>query len=196
MGYENDEIKRRIRIRDVLKRYGGMEPDRKGFCRCPFHREKTASMKIYDSNDSFYCFGCGQAGNAVNLCAAFFGISYLDALKRIDADFGLNVFRPTSTMERTRQAAKHKLEQRRKEQRAAWRKEQYYKLIDFAKELEKMPLSAAVSHDIAYIDRLLDKFRKSENEPFDGVPDDFDADARIAALKTKYGRGDFNSESS
>jgi DNA primase (bacterial type) len=195
MGYENDEIKRRVKLRDVLKRYGGMEPDRKGFCRCPFHGEKTASMKIYDSNDSFYCFGCGQGGNAVNLCAAFCGISYLDALKRIDADFGLNVFRPTSAMERTRQAAKRELEQRRKEQQAAWCKEQYYKLNDFAKELEKMPLSAAVSHDIAYIDRLLDKFRKSENEPFDGVPDDFDADARIAALRTKYREGDADGSS-
>lgn len=198
MNFEADEIKRRVPIREALKRCYGIEPDRRGFCLCMFHGEKTPSMKINDKRNDFYCFGCNAHGDVIDLYRNAYGLSYSDALRRIDADFGLNTFRPMSTLERTRQAARREKERREKERRIEWRKEQYLKLNDFAKELDKMPPSAAVSHDIEYIDRLLGRFRKSEIEPFDGVPDDFDADARIAALKTKYEneRGDFDSESS
>ena len=58
----SEEIKKAYSMRDVLARYG-IQPDRAGFIRCPFHKEKTASMKIYQ--DSYYCFGCGAAGDTL-----------------------------------------------------------------------------------------------------------------------------------
>lgn len=33
---------------------------------CPFHTEKTPSLKLYP-NDTFYCFGCGAWGDALNV---------------------------------------------------------------------------------------------------------------------------------
>ena len=45
-----EEIKQQNTMRDVVTRYG-IEVNRSGFCKCPFHNEKTASMKIY--KDSF-----------------------------------------------------------------------------------------------------------------------------------------------
>ena len=55
----SEEIKKTYSMRDILGRYG-MQPNRAGFICCPFHKEKTASMKIYQ--DSYYCFGCGAHG--------------------------------------------------------------------------------------------------------------------------------------
>lgn len=55
-----EEIKQQNSMRDVIKRYG-IKVNRSGFCLCPFHSEKTASMKIY--KDSFYCFGCHVGGD-------------------------------------------------------------------------------------------------------------------------------------
>lgn len=55
-----DEIKQSVSMREVVERYG-IHIDRKGFCCCPFHKEKTASMKIYKS--SYNCFGCGANGD-------------------------------------------------------------------------------------------------------------------------------------
>lgn len=198
MNFEADEIKRRVPIREALKRCYGIEPDRRGFCLCMFHGEKTPSMKINDKRNDFYCFGCNVHGDVIDLYRNAYSLSYSDALRRIDADFGLNTFRPMSTLERTRQAARREKERLEKERRIEWRKVQIDKLTDFFKELRGMPLTAPVAHDLKHIEGLLDRFTKSEIEPFDGVPDDFDADARIAALKTKYEyeRGDFNSESS
>lgn len=37
------------------------------FCCCPFHKEKTASMKIYPSTNTFYCFGCNKSGDVITL---------------------------------------------------------------------------------------------------------------------------------
>lgn len=61
-----DEIKR-IPMRDIIGRYG-LRPDRGGYIRCPFHTEKTGSMKIYP--DHAYCFGCGWYGDQIDFISA------------------------------------------------------------------------------------------------------------------------------
>ncbi len=33
---------------------------------CPFHNEKTPSFVVYPDTQSFYCFGCGAAGDVIN----------------------------------------------------------------------------------------------------------------------------------
>lgn len=55
-----DEIKASRSMTDVIGMYG-FRPNRQGFICCPFHKEKTASMKI--NKDKFHCFGCGQHGD-------------------------------------------------------------------------------------------------------------------------------------
>lgn len=56
----SEELKASITMSEVVRQYG-IGIDRKGFCKCPFHHEKTASMKIY--KDSFFCFGCHESGD-------------------------------------------------------------------------------------------------------------------------------------
>lgn len=57
---------------------------------CPFHNDKTPSLKIYP--DHFYCFGCGENGDATGFVAKLFGMTQLEAAKKISYDFGLNIF--------------------------------------------------------------------------------------------------------
>lgn len=54
------EIKQQYSMREIVERYG-LRPNRAGFIPCPFHKEKTASMRIY--KDSYNCFGCGANGD-------------------------------------------------------------------------------------------------------------------------------------
>jgi hypothetical protein len=55
-----EEVKQNNPMPEVVRRYG-IEINRAGFCRCPFHNEKTASMKIHPT--SFFCYGCGAGGD-------------------------------------------------------------------------------------------------------------------------------------
>ena len=59
---EISEIKQKLPISHVLDHYNH-QPDRNNMLRCPFHDDKTASLKIYTSTNSFHCFGCGKSGD-------------------------------------------------------------------------------------------------------------------------------------
>ena len=81
-------IKDRLTMREVIERYG-FETDRRNKIICPFHNEKTASMKIYDT--SYYCFGCHASGDVIKFVQTLFNLSFPETLKKIDVDFNLNV---------------------------------------------------------------------------------------------------------
>lgn len=68
-----EEIKQQYTMRDIVERYG-LKPNRAGFICCPFHKEKTPSMKIY--KDSYYCFGCGEHGDIFSFVMRYEGVSF------------------------------------------------------------------------------------------------------------------------
>lgn len=80
-----EEIKDLYSMKDILERYGLQQPNRAGFICCPFHKEKTASMKIY--KDSFYCFGCGSGGDIFSFVQEMDGISFKEAYAALGGDY-------------------------------------------------------------------------------------------------------------
>ena len=60
---------------------------------CPFHADRTPSMKL--NEDYFYCFGCGAHGDAIDLAARLFGLSGYEAAKKLAADFGIAGQKPS-----------------------------------------------------------------------------------------------------
>lgn len=86
-------IKDRLTMREVIERYG-FETDRRNKIICPFHNEKTASMKIYDI--SYYCFGCHASGDVIKFVKTLFNLSFPETLKKIDVDFNLSLFERVS----------------------------------------------------------------------------------------------------
>lgn len=58
---------------------------------CPFHNEKTPSFTVYPDTRSFYCFGCGAAGDAVNFVKKIENLDYLDAVKTLAQRAGLQM---------------------------------------------------------------------------------------------------------
>lgn len=67
----------------------GYKPDRAGRILCPFHHEKTPSMKIYSGNRGFYCYGCQTGGDVVKFAQRVFECSPIEAAKRIADHFGV-----------------------------------------------------------------------------------------------------------
>lgn len=100
-----DEIKEKISTADVFERYG-YAVNSKGFVCCPFHQEKTPSMKVYKGNNGYYCFGCGASGDIFTFVMKLFDLSFNEAVKKLNDDFYLNVIpdRKLTRLQRLEQA--------------------------------------------------------------------------------------------
>lgn len=84
-------IKSTLSMRDVVEMYG-FDVNRGGFIICPFHTEKTASLKIYsEPGKGFYCYGCGIGGSVIDFVMLLFNIPFRAALVRLNADFQLRL---------------------------------------------------------------------------------------------------------
>lgn len=131
-----ETIKERLPLETVVVCYTGEVPH-KNKIRCPFHTEKTASFTLFPNN-SYYCFGCGVSGDVITFTEKMFGISFGQALTRLNTDFGLMLpiggkkDRRTAGELRKRAEEKHKkeLEKRRKV------KEDYWHFFDYLLWLE------------------------------------------------------------
>lgn len=56
--------------------------DQRGFALCPFHSEKTPSLKK-DKENRWYCYGCGKGGDVVDLIMSMYDIKMGEAIKKI-----------------------------------------------------------------------------------------------------------------
>ena len=81
-------IKQSLTMQEIACFYG-FKPNRQNYIPCPFHSEKTASLRLYDK--SFYCFGCGTGGDFIKFVQLYFNISFAQALIRINSDFRLGL---------------------------------------------------------------------------------------------------------
>ena len=82
------DIKDRVDLKDLV-RYYGLEVDRGGFACCPFHNERHPSFKVYE--DHYHCFGCGEHGDHVDFVQKLYGLTNIEAAKKISHDLGLGL---------------------------------------------------------------------------------------------------------
>lgn len=117
-------IKEILTMDQVARRYG-FEPTRAGFMKCPFHHERTASLKIYPGHKGWHCFGCGKGGSVIDFVMELYGIGFAQAVVRLNADFGLGL-----TAERPSPSARTKVleERRRAAEKARRMREEYWVL--------------------------------------------------------------------
>jgi DNA primase len=87
MSAELEKIKEVVTMFDLVQRYG-IDVNAAGFAQCPFHQEKTPSMKIYERG--YKCFGCNSGGSIFDMVMKMFNLNFKDAKERINHDFGLS----------------------------------------------------------------------------------------------------------
>ena len=134
-----EEIKDLYSMKDILERYGLPQPNRTGFICCPFHKEKTASMKIYPKD--FHCFGCGSHGDIFTFVMLMDGLSFKEAFKMLGGDSEDSF----STRLKIYQAKKKREMQRKAEDKLKRKRELNYLLLSvYRKWLDRLePLSDA-----------------------------------------------------
>lgn len=85
-----EEIKAQLSAKDVFEFYG-LNTNSKGFVCCPFHAEKTPSMRVYDGKRGFFCFGCGANGDVISFVMKFFSLPFSEAIAKLNEDFCLGL---------------------------------------------------------------------------------------------------------
>lgn len=90
-----ETIKAVVAVPQAAERYG-LQTDRSGVCRCPFHEDRHPSLKL--NEDYFYCFGCGAKGDVIDFVAQLFGLSSFEAARKLAWDFGIDPSKPPAAM--------------------------------------------------------------------------------------------------
>ena len=64
-----EAVKQSVTTRQAAEHYG-IHVGRNGMACCPFHHDKTPSMKL---DRRYHCFGCGADGDVIDFAAALYG---------------------------------------------------------------------------------------------------------------------------
>jgi DNA primase len=72
---------------------------------CPFHSEKSPSFSVSPTKQFYHCFGCGKNGNAISFLMEHAGMNFVEAVKDLAQQYGMQVpEEETSPEERARAA--------------------------------------------------------------------------------------------
>ena len=63
-----ETVKQSVTTRQAAEHYG-IRVGRNGMACCPFHNDKTPSMKL---DRRYHCFGCGADGDVIDFTAALY----------------------------------------------------------------------------------------------------------------------------
>jgi len=101
----------------------GIPVNRRGYLKCPFHHEKTPSLKIYEGDGGWHCFGCGANGSVIDFAMKYYKLTFSQAIVRLNSDFmlGMPLGRQPSIRERrVAEAERLRREQAKQDWSAAW----------------------------------------------------------------------------
>lgn len=76
-------VKHSVTTRQAAEYYQ-LRVNRAGFIACPFHDDRTPSMKV---DARFHCFGCGADGDVIDFAARLHGLDAKPAAEKLAADF-------------------------------------------------------------------------------------------------------------
>lgn len=86
------ELLNRVDVVDVVGRYVTLKKGGANLMGlCPFHGEKSPSFSVSPTKQFYHCFGCGANGNAIGFLMEHAGMSFIEAVKDLAQQTGLQV---------------------------------------------------------------------------------------------------------
>ena len=106
------DLLNRIDVVEVVGRYVRLKKAGANFQGlCPFHNEKSPSFSVSPTKQFYHCFGCGAHGNAIGFLMSYGGMGYVDAIKDLASQVGMQV----PEIQRSPEQAKRESERKEKE---------------------------------------------------------------------------------
>ncbi|MBS3996473.1 MAG: DNA primase [Hydrogenophaga sp.] len=86
------ELLNRVDVVDVVGRYVQLKKGGANLMGlCPFHGEKSPSFSVSPTKQFYHCFGCGANGNAIGFLMEHAGMSFIEAVKDLAQQAGLQM---------------------------------------------------------------------------------------------------------
>jgi len=86
------ELLARADVVDIVGRHVQLKKGGANFMGlCPFHGEKSPSFSVSPSKQFYHCFGCGKNGNAISFLMEHAGMTFIEAVKDLAQQYGLQV---------------------------------------------------------------------------------------------------------
>ena len=87
-----NKIRNSINIVDVIGNYVPLSSKGRNFFGvCPFHDDHSPSMSVSPDKQIYTCFSCGATGNVFTFIQDYEHISFLEAVKKISLEVGINI---------------------------------------------------------------------------------------------------------
>ena len=123
-------------MREAVVQYG-FEPDRVGRICCPFHDDQNPSLRLYEGSGGWGGFVCNEGGSVIDFTAKLFGLSFLQAAKKLDHDFSLGLM--DGSVDPNDAVRRDKIRRQKEAARRQYRSE-YDSKCQEANEIRSMPL--------------------------------------------------------
>ncbi len=86
------ELLARADVVEIVGRYVPLKKTGANFSGlCPFHSEKSPSFTVSPTKQFYHCFGCGKHGNAIGFLMEHAGLGFVEAVKDLAGQFGMQV---------------------------------------------------------------------------------------------------------
>lgn len=107
-----EQILEAYSMRDVAGMYG-IQPNRAGFCSCPFHLgDRTPSLKLYKKD--FHCYACGANGDIFKFVELMENCNFREAYQRLGGEYKKatkqdkkKLYRAKARIEKNKRTKKH-----------------------------------------------------------------------------------------
>ncbi len=102
-----EEVLDRVDLVSLVSRHVELKKSGRSFKgRCPFHQEKSASFHVTPELRRFKCFGCQAGGDAIAFVQRYFGKTFVDAVKDLAREAGVDLEGAIDPSARERQQLK------------------------------------------------------------------------------------------
>lgn len=95
-----EEVLQRVDVEDLCRKSLEKVHVERGELKalCPYHEEKQPSFYLNIDRKVFYCQGCGQKGNAIDLYMQIYGLPFKESLLRMADELGLDIENPSPSV--------------------------------------------------------------------------------------------------
>ena len=86
-------VRERTRLDEVIAEHVTLKPAGGGSLKglCPFHEERTPSFHVTPSKGFYYCFGCGEGGDAIDFLMNHDHLSFSETVEKLAGRIGYSL---------------------------------------------------------------------------------------------------------